>query len=238
MRTWPRALYCSMLPARGRTWREVKRTTKIPKHRLRTPRGNIEHWGKGIARCDLQRVGSCAEAVCVDRRSCCELISINRRPGHEEKCSQHGRRRSGFCVRARAALMLMRGAFGARIGMHLLARWLFGVGYERRACVWWHGRFVRGPWRYMQPLGACPGSHQTRAGCWFRLIPTEPGLIPHKKTTNPTNPTNPDLQIIVIMNVYLKIRVSRISGISRVFEWDSSRISKDQSGHAFRVGKP
>ena len=38
-------------------------------------------------------------------------------------------------VRARAALMLMRCVFGARMGMHLLTRWSFGVDVERRVCV-------------------------------------------------------------------------------------------------------
>ena len=123
-------------------------------------------------------------------------------------------------VRARAAIMLMRGAFGTRIRMHLLTRWSLGVCLERRACALWQWRFVRNERRHMQALVACLAPRQTRAACTFRLIPTELGLIPHKKTTNPTNPTNPDLQILPFMNVYLKIRISRISGISRVFEWD------------------
>ena len=98
--TWPRAPYCSMLPARGRTWREVKRTTEIPQHRLQSPCGNIEYWGVGIASHDSPRVGSCAEAVCVDRRPCCEIISINRRPGHQDRCFQRGRCRLGCCSRS------------------------------------------------------------------------------------------------------------------------------------------
>ena len=65
------------------------------------------------------------------------------------------------------------------------------------------------------------------ARCACRLIPTDPGLIPHKKTTNPTNPTNPDLEIDIHEYKYFKIRISRISGISRRFVWDSSKLSRD-----------
>ena len=69
----------------------------------------------------------------------------------------------------------------------------------------------------------CPAS----AECMGRLILTNPWLIPHIFTINPTNPTNPDLKIHESMLLYLKIRINRISGISRLFEWDSSRICWD-----------
>ena len=47
-------------------------------------------------------------------------------------------------VRARMALTLMRGAFGARIGMRMFAECSIGVCLKCRTCVWWHGRFVQG----------------------------------------------------------------------------------------------
>ena len=64
---WPHIPYCSELPARGRTWREVKRTTEIPQHQVRNPRGNIEHraWGlQVLLRCVLDHARKlCASTV-------------------------------------------------------------------------------------------------------------------------------------------------------------------------------
>ena len=38
--------------------------------------------------------------MCVDRRSCCGLISSNRRPGHQNRCFQNVRRRLACCSRS------------------------------------------------------------------------------------------------------------------------------------------